>query len=163
MLRIGGVVELSASSLAYCVVLFGHQKGRLNRAALFGWVSVDRWRLAAPLVGDKFRWGALVRGWVRCGYGGSPGPVLGLDFLPCGTSRWVGQASSGGREAGLVIQGVGAAPADAAGLIVGHASAGAGGDCRFSHAWRLPMGCQRSLAGGQNRPGGQNRLFDPGS
>ena len=64
-----------------------------------------------------------------------------------------------------MIQGVGAGPADAAGLIVGHASAGAGADWRFSHAWRLPMGCQRSLSGGvaMGPPGGfvLNRSFWP--
>ena len=71
-------------------VLFGHQKGRLNRAAHRGWISsVGRWRPAAPLVGDKFHWGALVRGLVPCGYGGSPGPALGLDSLPCGTGMFV--------------------------------------------------------------------------
>ena len=50
---------------------------------------VGRWRPAAPLVGDKFHWGALVRGLVPCGYGGSPVPALGLDFLPCGAGMFV--------------------------------------------------------------------------
>ena len=41
------------------------------------------------MVGDKFHGGALVRGLVPCGYGGSLGPVLGLDFLPRGTGMFV--------------------------------------------------------------------------
>ena len=46
-------------------------------------------RKAALTDGDKFHWRALVRGLVPCGYGGSPGPALGLDFLPCGTGMFV--------------------------------------------------------------------------
>ena len=44
---------------------------------------------ALPSVGDKFHCGALVGGLVPCAYGGSPGPSLGLDFLPCGTGMFV--------------------------------------------------------------------------
>ena len=52
----------------------------------------------APLVGSgrrcrrsatSFTARALVRGLVPCGYGGSLGPALGLDFLPCGTGMFV--------------------------------------------------------------------------